>query len=133
MPGQSVQPSENVSRFLIEGDIRVKDDSIRRRAFLPSASNLEISVFRIYTLSEGQIWALAVEKVEPHRGPVIGRGDLSVDKIIENKLDVVPDMDCASRHANIVGWSQDRDLRATIAMELARLASPAKKRVSSTA
>jgi hypothetical protein len=132
MPDPSVHPSEKVSRFLIEGDIRVKDDSIRRRAFLPSASSLEISVFRIYQLSDDAIWTLAVEKVEPQRGPVLGRGDLSVEKIIENKLQVVPDMDAASRHADIVGWSQDRDLRATIAMELARLASPAKKRASST-
>lgn len=128
MPGQSLQHSENVSRFLIEGDIRAKDKSIRHGAFLPSASNLKISVFRTYELSAESIWALVVEKVEPRRGPVIGRGDLSVETIIENNLQAAPDKDPLSRHADIVGWPEDRNLRSTIAMDLARLASPAKKR-----
>lgn len=129
MPGQNVQPSEIVSRFLIKGQIRSGDSAIRYDAFLPSASNLEISVFRIYGLPEENIWALAVEKVEPLRGPVIGRGDLTVSTIIEESLGVTPDQDPALRHADIVGWSVDnRDARATIAKALAAKASPAKKR-----
>ena len=95
---------------------------------MPSASNLKISVFRIYDLSEESIWALAVEKVEPHRGPVIGRGDLTVAVITQENLQVAPDKDSASRHADIVGWSDDRNARATIAKVLAAKASPFKKR-----
>ena len=128
MSVQSFIPSETVSRFLIEGDIRAKDKSIRHRAFLPPASNLKLSVFRIYDLSEAAIWALAVAKVEPQRGQVIGRGELTVSTIIEEKMQVTPDQAPASRHADIVGWPEDRDLRATIAKVLAAKASPAKKR-----
>jgi hypothetical protein len=132
MPGQSVDPSENVSRFLFKGDIRVPDDVIKHAAFLPPASTLEVSVFRTSELSEQAIWTLAVEQVEPERshvkGPVIGRGDLTVSTITEEQLRVRPDQDPASRHADIVNWPKDRDARATIAMVLAAKASPAKKR-----
>lgn len=128
MSDPNVDPSETLSRFLVNGDIRASDNTIRHGAFLPPASNLKLSVFRVYNFSDGQIWALAAEKVEPARGPVIGRGDLSVAKIIENKLKVMPDKDPASRHADIVEWPDNRDLRATIAKVLAAHASPPRKR-----
>ncbi|MEO8324952.1 MAG: hypothetical protein ABI618_03830 [Nitrospirota bacterium] len=105
---------------------------MRHGAFIPSSSNLKLSVFRIYTLSDEEIWALAVEKVEPARGKVIGRGDLRVSGIIENSLRVPPDEDPESRHADIVGWPDDRNHRATIAKVLAALASPATMRGFST-
>ena len=128
MPDQGLVSAEIVSRFLLKGEIRPSDNTVKHGAFLPSLSNLKISVFRIYNLVEEQIWALAAEKVEPARGQVIGRGDLSVAQIVENKLKVTPDTNPISRHANIVEWPDDRDLRAAIAKELAALASPAIKR-----
>ena len=115
--------SETVSRFLIRDNIKASDNAIRHAAFLPPAHNLKISVFRIYDLSVQEIWHLAVEKVEPHRGKVTGRGDLTVSAITEEKLRVVPDEESTSRHADIVGWPDDRDLRATIAKVLAAKAS----------
>jgi hypothetical protein len=126
MPDEAVNLLETVSRFLLRGDIRPNGD-VKYAAFLPP-SNLRLSVFRIDNLAEQQIWALAAEKVEPARGPVIGRGNLLVSQITECKLGVTPDEDSASRHADIVNWPEDRALRGTIALELAALASPAKKR-----
>ena len=128
MPVPSVDPAETVSRFLLKGDIRSQDNTIKHAVFLPSASNLKISVYRISELSDDAIWALAVEKVEPLRGRVIGRGDLTSLTIIEERLILTPDLDPASRHADIVGWPEDRDARATIAKALAAKSSPAKKR-----
>ena len=128
MPDPSVDPSEHVSRFLINGDIRSSDNTVRHRAFLPSASKLEISVFRISDLLEDAIWALAVEKVEPTRGKVIGRGDLTVSTIMGEGLRVRPDQNATSRHADIVDWPADRDARASIAQVLAAKASPATMR-----
>lgn len=123
-----LDPSEIVSRFLLEGQIRKSDTTVRHEAFLPSESNLKISVFRLSSLSDQQIWAVAAEKVEPTRGPVIGRGNLSVDQIVENKLKVRPDAIPNSNHADIVEWPDERSLRATIAKALAALASPAIRR-----
>ncbi len=131
MSGKDIHPSELVSRYLIKDNIR-SDGVVRHGAFIPSSSNLKLSVFRIFTLSNEEIWALAVEKVEPARGKVIGRGDLRVSGIIENSLRVAPDEDHESRHADIVGWPDDRNHRATLAKVLAALASPAKMREFST-
>lgn len=107
------------------------DNTIRHQAFMPPQS-LKHSIFRTYDLFEEGIWALAVERVEPARGKVIGRGDLRISEIHENTLRVEPDEDPESRHADIVGWSNDRTHRATIAKVLAALASPAKMREPSS-
>lgn len=128
MPDEAVDPLETVSRFLLGGDIRPAG-AVKYTAFIPPP-NLRLSVFRVYELSEQQIWALATEKVEPTRGPVIGRGDVSVAQITECKLTVASDEESTSRHADLVSWPEDRDLRVTIAKELAALASPAKKRLA---
>jgi hypothetical protein len=127
MSARDIHPSDWVARYLLEGEIKNSDKTIRHQAFMPPQS-LKHSVFRTYDLSEEGIWALAVEKVEPARGKVLGRGDLRISEIIENTLRVEPDEDPESRHADIVGWSNDRNHRATIAKVLAALASPAKMR-----
>lgn len=127
MSARDIHPSDWVARYLLEREIKSSDKTIRHQAFMPPQS-LKHSVFRIYDLSDEDIWALAVEKVEPARGKVIGRGDLRVSGIIENNLLVEPDEDHGSRHADIVGWPNDRNHRATIAKVLAALASPAKMR-----
>ncbi len=128
MPEPVVDPSETVSRFLLKDDLRPDRETIKHSAFMPPSSNPELSVFRVSDLSDQQIWALAAEKVEPARGHIIGRGDLLVSQVVAMKLTVSPDIDLVSRHANIAGWPADRDLRATIAKDLAALASPAKNR-----
>jgi hypothetical protein len=92
-------------------------------AFSPP-STLKLSVFRIESLSDAEVWDLAVQKVEPYRGKIDGRGDLIVSQVLQNKLNVIPDEDETSRHADIVGWPEDHGLRNTIAMRLADLASP---------
>ena len=129
MPEHTVPASEVVSRYLIDGEMR-KDGVIRHQAFMPSPRTMKHSVFRTSGLSEGEVWAIAMEKVEPSRGRVIGRGDLLASLIYDRQLQLLPDQDTGSRHADIVGWSTERELRATIAKELAALASPAKKRDS---
>lgn len=128
MSGPVIDPSETVSRYLFKDDIR-SDATIRHQAFLPSSSNPKLSVFRIFGLSDQEIWTLAVEKVETIRTKrVIARGDLSIAQVTDRQLVVQPDADPTSRHANIVDWPADRDERATLAKDLAALASSAKRR-----
>ncbi len=127
MSGPVVDSSETVSRYLFKDDIR-SDETIRYQAFLPSSSNPKLSVFRVFGLSDQEIWALAVEKVEPIRGKrVSARGDLSIAKVEDKQLVIQPDAEATSRHANIVDWPPDREKRATIAKDLAALASLAKR------
>lgn len=127
MPEPVLDVSETVSRFLLKDDLRPDKKTIKYTAFMPP-SHLRHSVFRVSGLSDQQIWVLAVEKVEPARGHVIGRGDLEVSQIVARRLRVLPDADPVSRHANIVDWPTDRDERATIAKDLAAEAYPAKIR-----
>jgi hypothetical protein len=122
-----VNPSEPVSRFLLKGDVRPDGKTIKYSAFMPPP-NLRLSVFLVSNLSDQQVWELAVKNVEPVRGPVIGRGNLSVSQVVARRLNVSPDVDPASKHANVVNWPEDRDERATIAKELAADAYPAKMR-----
>ena len=129
MPPNAVDPHEVTSRFLIDGQVRAENKEVKYPAFIPPKS-LKLSIFRISTLIEQEIWDLAVEKVEPSRGLVIGRGELTVFAIAEEKLQVAPDEDPNSRHADVVGWPIDRDARATIAKALAAKASPAKMRTT---
>jgi hypothetical protein len=127
MPTNAVAPHEITSRFLIDGQVRTESKEVKYPAFIPPKS-LKLSIFRTSNLNEQEIWTLAVEKVEPSRGPVIGRGELTVAAIAEEKLQVSSDEDQNSRHADVVGWPVDRDARVTIAKALAAKASPAKMR-----
>jgi hypothetical protein len=122
-----VNPSEPVSRFLLKGDVRPDGKTIKHSAFMPPPT-LRLSVFLVSNLSDQQIWELAVENVEPARGTVIGRGNLSVSQVVARRLKVSSDVDPTSRHANIIDWPEDRDERATIAKDLAADAYPAKMR-----
>lgn len=127
MPSKVVAPQEMTSRFLIDGQVRTESKEVKHSAFIPPKS-LRLSIFRSSNLSEQEIWTLAAEKVEPSRGPVIGRGELTVSAIAEEKLQVASDEDPNSRHADVVGWPVDRDARVTVAKVLAAKASPAKMR-----
>jgi hypothetical protein len=128
MSPNTVHPHEITSRFLIDGQVRTENKEVKYPAFIPPKS-LKLSIFRTSTLSEQEIWTLAVEKVEPSRGPVIGRAELTVSAIGEEKLQVVPDKDPNSKHVDVVGWPVDRDARVTIAKVLAAKASPARMRL----
>jgi hypothetical protein len=127
MHPNAVAPHEITSRFLIDGQVRAESKEVKYHAFIPPKS-LKLSIFRTSNLSEQEIWTMAFEKVEPSRGPVIGRGELTVSAIAEEKLQMSPDEDPNSRHADVVGWPVDRDARVTIAKALAAKASPAKMR-----
>lgn len=117
-----ISPSERVSRYLRDGEIRAADGTMHYKALLPPLSILKTSVFRTSGLGQAEIWDLAVRKVEPTRGPVIGRGHLEASEIHAKGLHLIPDDDPESLHADIAGWSEDRDHRATVAKELAAIA-----------
>ena len=117
-----ISPSERVSRYLREGEIRAVDGTMHYKALMPPLNTMKTSVFRTSGLGQAEIWDLAVRKVEPTRGSVIGRGHLEASEVHAKSLQLIPDDDPESLHADIVGWSEDRDHRATIAKELAAIA-----------
>ncbi len=52
--------------------------------------------------------------------PVLGRGDLIAQRVIELKLRVVPSPAPHPKHANIVDWPVEKHKRLKIATKLAR-------------
>ncbi|MDA0739196.1 MAG: hypothetical protein O3A59_09635 [Nitrospirae bacterium] len=115
-----VSPTEKISRYLMdEDDIRPSDGSLRWRALIPNREG-KTSVFRISGLSEQQVWSIAEEKVIPIRNKrLVGRADLLAAVVYNRNLNFSPDVDAASRHADIIEWPDEKEKRRLIAMDLA--------------
>lgn len=77
------------------------------------------SVFRISNLTGNEIWDIGEREVAPGRGyPLLGRADLSASTVINKGLKVIP-QEPPIRHANIVGWPDEKSKLQMIAVELA--------------
>ena len=134
--------NEYITRFLVAGDIRSLDGTVKPKAFTPPTGTSELSVYRIFGLNSKIIWRIGKFLVERYRKrPIIGRADVTVE-IIE---DTVPGLYLKRtyvphpRHANIEGFpivplpnhERNEVIRQTqkqkqkvISMELARIANP---------
>lgn len=96
---------------------------MKHGAFLPSpnpeTSVLEVSVFRVFGLSDEEIWSIGDAGLRPPgRSTLYARGDLTVTSVERNRLQVAPD-DVPPRHANIVGWPDEKSEQKLRAIELA--------------
>ena len=118
--GPIVSRKETVCKYQLEkDDIRKKDGTLKYRALLP-ASNGKRSVFRISGLSDPEIWNIGLEKVARIRClPLLGRFDLKAALVYDQNLNILPDEDLSSRHANIVGWPEEKEKQRSIAQVLA--------------
>lgn len=137
-----IQNNESITRFLVAGDIRSLDGTIKPRAFTPPTGTSELSVYRILGLNSTTIWRIGKFLVERYRKrPIIGRADITV-RIIEEtvpalylKRTYVPH----PRHANIKGFpivqypnhernevirQTQKQKQKTISKELVRIANP---------
>jgi hypothetical protein len=83
------------------------------------------SVFWRDGLTEQQIWDCGrwVEQ-RPNDGSTLkARGDLGLQSVIDAGLAVEPDTRDHPRHANIIGWPEDKEQRVAKAQKLAFAAS----------
>ena len=110
--------SEILARFVFHhSHIRSSDNSVKPAAFLPKDGMT--SVFRISNLADQEVWEIGEHEVVPKRGrPLLGRADLSVFTVINNGLQVRP-QEPPLRHANIVGWPDEKSKQMLVAIELA--------------
>jgi hypothetical protein len=114
-----VNLEESLSRYILDRSyIRVADRTVRYNAFMPT-SNREVSVFRILGLADSEIWQMGDLQVARKRGkPLLGRADILVMAVIKNNLQIDPDND-PPRHANILGWPEQRSEQKLIALKIA--------------
>ncbi len=115
----SINPEEYLSRFLFSNSHFSKENQrVKYGAFLP-AKNGETSVFRTSNLSDNQIWDLGERNVAQERKkPLLGRGDIRSSMVFESGLKIRPDNN-PPRHANIIGWPEEKSKQKLIAIELA--------------
>lgn len=94
------------------------DRSVRYNAFMPT-SNGDVSVFCILGLVESKIWEMGDIQVARRRGkPLLGRADILVLNVINSNLQIDPD-NKPPRHANIIGWPEEKSEQKLIALKMA--------------
>ena len=117
---EAITPAEILSRFIMQTNwYRPSDNCARYAAFMPNPKNRETSVYRISGISDKEIWEIGDREVGENRGkPILGRADVGASFVIKKGLNVVPS-EPPVRHANIVGWPEEKSEQRLIALELA--------------
>ncbi len=85
--------------------------------------NLRLSVFQIKGLNENDIWKMGEAYIaKPSKKTLYGRGDITVSAVHRIELDLISDNE-PPRHADIVGWPEEKSEQKLLAEELAADAS----------
>jgi len=116
---EPVAEHERISRYINEKKkLRSSAGKAGYNAFMPPRG-LRLSIYRTQGLDEGQVWQLADEYVGSPEKPVIARADLHAEIYLSHNLSFDADGQPHSRHANVIGWSDDHSLQKIIALQLA--------------
>ena len=117
---EPITPSEVLSRFIMQTDwYRLSDNCVRYAAFIPNPKNGETSVYRISGISDREVWEIGDREVGLKRDkPILGRADIGAFFVITKGLNVVPS-EPPIRHANIIGWPEQKSEQRLVAIELA--------------
>ena len=120
----SVASSEILARYITTSKwFRKQDQTVKQDAFIPPDSPLELSVTRHLNLTENEIWSIGKKIAGSIYRTLHGRADVETGHVIAQQLNVVPHPVLDNpNHANIVGWSSDKDVRKMCALEIARVA-----------
>jgi hypothetical protein len=111
-PG-SVAPNEPVDHFVRDGEVRRKDNSIRRDAFdVPGPGKRgagRLSVYRTEDCPLAELRAIYQQHVEPGWPGAVGSARFPAEAAYEQGLGFDPDGVPHTRHASIVNWPLDPD------------------------
>lgn len=119
----TVQFNETLSRYIFaEIHYSTSDWRVKYTAFMPLSDNLRISVFRTSGLTEPKVWSIGESVGQVKNRTLHGRGDIGAGDVKKQNLDIDPDNQ-PLRHANIVGWPQEKHKRQEIAQVLASSAT----------
>ena len=119
---ERVKSEEPLARYILEKSYhRSSDNTVKPHAFMLPTGKDEISVFRIISLSETDIWQIGITYVSEKRGmPLLGGAELIANDVTSLGLDVKPDPVPHPRHANITGFPRgDSEKTRMFAVELA--------------
>jgi len=117
-----VAREEELARFLFDKKEIRSDGSLHWRAFLPNRDG-ETSVSRVSGCKEGDVILMGFEVAKARGQVLVGRGEILAANVYDLSLKVRGDQDPASRHADILGWPEEKDRKQAIAIALAEKAS----------
>lgn len=111
--------SEILSRFILQTNwFSSSENRVKYAAYIPNR-NGETSVFRTSGIANDEIWDIGDREVSIKRGkPILGRADIRVNNVVKKDLKIIPS-EPPVRHANIIGWPDERSKQRVIAIELA--------------
>ncbi|MCE2441242.1 MAG: hypothetical protein J4F39_17695 [Candidatus Latescibacteria bacterium] len=117
-----VSPGEKLARFIFYNrQFSVMNRVVKFGAFIPPSNSDQISVYRISTLADGEVWAIGREYVETEKRRIKARADFLAQQVYENDLNVIPDTQPHELHANITPFPANKSERQSIARKLALL------------
>ena len=115
----NVSPKEKLTRFIFsKSHFSKKNQTVKYAALIPPVDSRDLSVFRISSISDSEVWRIGKEDVQGNR-TLRARADLSVAQVDKIDLKVVPDTKAHILHANITPFPLDRITRQIIATKLA--------------
>ena len=116
----NVPPDEKLTRFISsKSGFSIAKKEVSYRAFIPPSKNpQELSVYRISTLTEIEIWEIGRKYVQG-RNEIKARADFLAEIVYENNLIVIADTQVHKLHANIMPLPIDKEDRDEILRELA--------------
>lgn len=118
-----IHPSERISRYVLEPKHLKADGRVSSQVFKPQKQPRETSVYRTTECNDAEVWELGDKYVAPLRQKsVLGRADLIVQNVVDQKLSVVSVPDPHPRHAAIRSWPDDQEKILLITKELAKRA-----------
>lgn len=116
-------PFDPFARFICSRNHFAPERNIvKPAAFLPSDSNMQLSVFHTKMLSDQEIWELGKRYVALPNRTVHARADFKAESAEKAQLQLTLDNQ-PPRHANIIGWPPEKSERKLRAMELASMAA----------
>jgi hypothetical protein len=121
----TIDKNEPLSRYLTSTNhFGRQNNRVKYSAFMPPA-DLKLSVFRTKELPEKAIWDIGNNEVgENAQVPktLYGRAEITPLVVKKVELSIDPD-DEPPRHANIIGWPQEKSEQKLKALELAESAT----------
>jgi hypothetical protein len=111
------RPEENLSRYLFnKNHFSSKNGRVKYNAFLPN-QNGKTSVFRTSELSNDEIWRIGDDVADEREMTLLGRGEICARHVVEQGLELDANDD-PPRHADIIGWPEEKSAQKLIAIEL---------------
>ena len=121
-----ISDDEKLARFVtVEAWVRA-DKTLRQDAFIPP-KDLNLSVTRHLTLSEGQLWKIGRDVAdaisEKRSAALYGRADLTAGKVHLLRLrTMAAPLPQNPGHAHITGWPPEKPAQKSVAQQLAAAA-----------